>query len=167
MKKLLYIIAVVLCMAACEKNAPEASSTTKSDYVDLGLPSGTQWKAVNELNPKDSENGFYTYDEAIAVFGKNLPTIEQWRELVNECTWTWIDTGYQVVGSNGKSITLPAAGIRYASGTVKNVGSQGAYWSSTLESGYEEAAWDIIFKSGVVSEGSYNRNGGQSVRLVR
>ena len=163
MKKLLYIVAAVFCLAACEKG----DSTLKDDYVDLGLPSGTQWKTVNELNANDPENGFYTYDEAIEAFGKNLPTIEQWRELVNECTWTWIETGYRIVGSNGKSITLPAAGIRYASGMVKNVGSQGAYWSSTLESGYEEAAWDIIFHSGAVSECSFNRNGGQSVRLVR
>ncbi len=63
MKKIcLLILAISFCF----------SSYTQ--YVDLGLPSGTKWKSVNEAG---DENGFYTYDEAIKAFGNKLPTKKQ------------------------------------------------------------------------------------------
>ena len=82
------------------------SSSSSGDYVDLGLPSGTLWKRQNE-------SGLYTYEQAINRFGSKLPERHHYVELKNECTWIWIDDyGYKVVGPNGNSITLPAAGYR-------------------------------------------------------
>ena len=164
MKKLFLCLAV-LCMVACENNTPEGGSTTKGDYVDLGLTSGTKWKTVNEHNPQDIENGFYTYDEALEAFGKNLPTKEQWMELVNECTWTWSGMGYKVTGSNGKSITLPAAGYRITGGYMYGVGLYGYYWSSTPYD--SELAWFLVFQGGEVRMTENGRSNGQSVRLVK
>ena len=56
-------------------------------YVDLGLPSGTKWKNMNETNA-DDDYDFYTYDEAVRVFGDSLPNYKQFRELLTYCTWT-------------------------------------------------------------------------------
>ena len=70
-------------------------------FVDLGLPSGTLWKNVNE----DTR---YTYDDAVSKFGKKMPTKQQFEELINKCTWTWTGNACRVTGPNGNSIFLPA-----------------------------------------------------------
>lgn len=130
-----------------------------TDYVDLGLPSGTLWKDQNE------SGGFYTYDQAIAKFGGDLPTKEQLEELKNSCQWTWTGSGYKVTGPSGEFITLPAAGFRDCSGSVNGVGSSGRYWSSTPSgSGY---ARNLDFNSGLVYMSDDIRCGGLSVRLVQ
>ena len=132
--------------------------------MDLGLSSGTMWKSSNEMNP-DGENGFYDYNLAMNLFEKNMPTKEQWMELVNECKWTWTGMGYRITGVNNNSITLPAAGYRYCDGSVENVGSYGDYWSSTPDG--SEYAWGLYFNSSEVHVYHNRRCYGQSVRLVR
>lgn len=43
-----------------------------------------------------------------------MPTLKEMEELINKCMWTWTTlngvNGYKVVGLNGNSIFLPAAG---------------------------------------------------------
>ena len=127
-------------------------------YVDLGLSSGTYWKA-------DNESELYDYDEAMNLYGSSLPTREQWEELRNECAWEWNGSGYQVTGSNGKSIVLPAAGYRAYNGGIGGVGSYGHYWSSTPSGSGK--TWDFNFNSGSVIVSSTERCLGLSVRLVQ
>ena len=135
-----------------------ASSSTK--YVDLGLPSGTLWYAQNE----GDDYAHYTYDEAVSKFGEKLPTKEQLEELKNQCTWTWTGSGYKVVGPNGNSIYLPAAGYRSCDGNVYRVGPYGLYWSST-PLGFGDA-FSLDFYSDEVGMDNSARCLGQSVRLV-
>ena len=138
-----------------------AVSAMAQDYVDLGLPSGTLWKRQNEF-------GFYTYEEAIKRFGNKLPERHHYVELINECTWIWMDDyGYKVVGPNGNSITFPAAGDRGCEGDVMScVGTHGRYWSSTP--GYsDDQAWRIDFGSRHVDMYSGFRCLWLSVRLVQ
>ena len=100
-------------------------STSKSEtksYIDLGLPSGTLW--CNQ-----SEEGLYTHDDAVIRFGDALPTTEQWKELQNSCQWTWNGNGYKIVGLNGASIILPAAGRHLCDGTPER--GSGYYWSAS------------------------------------
>ena len=125
-------------------------------FVDLGLSSGTLWKDKNE------EGGFYTYDQAISKFGDKLPTKEQLEELKNSCQWTWTGNGYKVVGPNGQSVVLPAAGCRICDGRVI---SGGRYWSSTPAG--SDFAWYLSFDSGGVFMDNSSRCRGQSVRLVQ
>ena len=161
MKKLLYFMLAALCMTACSGNTP-TQSTTKGDYVDLGLPSGTKWKSANEANGEFTR---YSYDQAIFTFGDHLPTKEQFEELRSTCNWTWTGSGYKVVGPSGKSITLPAAGCRYCDGSVNGVGTYGSYWSSSPYG--SEIALSLYFDSGEVSMSYNHRCNDQSVRLVR
>ncbi len=131
----------------------------ESDYVDLGLPSGTLWKSKNE------KGMYYTYDEAVSQFGDRLPTREQFAELKAFCTWTWNGKGYVVKGDNGNSITFPAAGYRDCNGGVGSVGTGGRYWSSTPRD--SDYAWSLFFNSSGVNMDNLNRCGGLSVRLVQ
>ena len=128
-------------------------------YVDLGLPSGTLWKEENE------SGGLYTYDQAVAKFGDNLPTNEQLEELKLTCRWTWTGSSYEVEGPSGATIMLPAAGGSTCDGKVNYVGSRGYYWSSAP--GISGNAWFLFFNSSEVGIYDCNRCDGQSVRLVR
>ena len=136
-----------------------------SDYVDLGLPSGTLWKNANE----GGNYAHYTYDEAVSRWGSKLPTKEQLVELKNKCRWKWTTRkgvkGYKVIGSNGKSIFLPAAGYRNCNGNVLNVGTYGYYWSSTPCG--SDLAWYLDFDSSGVYMLGYARCNGLSVRLLQ
>ena len=151
----------MIVLPACTREEGEVSG----NYIDLGLTSGTKWKAVNEKNTADAEVDLYTYDEAIAAFGNKLPSYDQWMELVNECSWKWTRRGYKVVGSNGKSIVLPASGYRDCDGRVGAVGSWGYYWSYTPTD--SDDTWGLCFNYDGVYVSYFSRCDGQSVRLVQ
>ena len=133
--------------------------TISSGYVDLGLPSGTLWKDSNET-------GFYTYDEAKAKFGVNLPTKKLFEELISSCQWNWTGKGYRVTGPSSESIYLPAGGHRDISdGRIYDVGSIGRYWSSTLN-GSNYAYFLYFGSSGFCLYSNCHWCFGYSVRLV-
>ena len=110
-----------------KKNSTNTSNNTvkQTDYVDLGLPSGTLWKSSNE-------QGLYTYDEAIAKFGNKLPTKEQFEELKKYCTWTGENNGIRVRGQNGRFIYLSPTSSRACDGTYYPAKTGGNLLSSTL-----------------------------------
>ena len=136
-----YLIALSICaIFSCAKepstsgsssNGGNNSDNENGEYVDLGLPSGTKWKLVNEENAADSVYNFFTHDEAVDQFGNKLPTKEQYEELITSCSWTWKDNGYKVTGPNGDSIFLPATGYRSCFDHILSEGSVGGYRSST------------------------------------
>lgn len=128
-------------------------------YVDLGLPSGTLWKAENE------DCGLINYNQAVNFYGNSLPTKEQLEELKNDCLWTWQGNGYKVKGKNGESIILPASGCRYCNDKVFGIGLEGCYWSSTPtnDSG---GAWLLDFAPNIVFMKPYQHCAALSVRLV-
>lgn len=124
----------------------------------MGLPSGTKWKAENEI-------GYYEFDEAVSKYGYRLPTREQLEELKNQCQWEWMGVEYRVTGPNGNAIVLPAAGDRHCDGGVGSVGAYGYYWSSTPNG--SDYAWSLGFNAGSVDMGYDYRCYGESVRLVQ
>ena len=128
-------------------------------YVDLGLPSGTLWKSSND------QETYYTHEEAIAQFGGQLPTVEQFKELEKCCTWTWKGKKYVVKGRNGKSISFAAEGNRSCEGKLIGVGSYGYYWTSMLYD--SNRAFYFMFSANGVRENNYGRCRGLSVRLVK
>ena len=101
-------------------------TSTKSTYSE----SNTCGKHMYDIK------GNSQYDAARANWGGTwrLPTKAELEELNNKCTWKWTTqngvNGYKVVGPNGNSIFLPAAGCRFKS-SLYDAGSDGCYWSST------------------------------------
>lgn len=147
----------------CQRNQSKVIPQTRTipqGYVDLDLPSGTLWKSYNE-------SGFYSYQEAVNKFGSKLPTRDQFEELIDNCTWVWNGAGYRVTGRNGNFIVLPAAGGRTKNrGDVKDVGTNGDYWSSiSRDTNPEDAAVLAISASYHFTLWHYKKHG-FSVRLV-
>lgn len=144
-------------IAECKKNkrATTTTPTTNAVFVDLGLPSGTKWSVTYE-------SGYYSYNEAVKKYGNYLPTEAQWRELIDNCKWTWDNAknGYKVVGPNSKSIFLPAVGW------FDNTSSAyGYYWTSTAYS--SNYAWRIFFSQSSHKLDYSDKVRGYSVRLVQ
>ena len=98
-----------------------------------------------------------------------MPTDAEWTELRKNCTWTWTTlngvNGYEVEGTNGNSIFLPAAGFRFID-DLSHAGSFGRCWSSSLDSGSPYDAWFVSFFSVGVYRFSICRGYGLSVRPV-
>lgn len=130
------------------------------EYIDLGLPNGTLWCKYNE-------EGYYTYDRAMENFKNNLPSKDQFNELINECNWEWDENGYNVVGPNGNSIFLPAMGYHNGSGIKFDVGFCGFYWSSTQISCYYNNAWNLDFNVDEIDMDCHKIYNGMSVKLVK
>lgn len=157
------LLVLAMCFVACDSKKSKEKNEESAEhqgpvFVDLGLPSGTKWKAINE-------EGYYDYDAAAEKYGAYLPTKEQFQELIACCIWEWNGEGYVVKGANGNSILLPAAGYRHCYGDVYYVGTYGSYWSSTpCDSDY---AWYLYFFSSGVNMYYYYRCHGLSVRLVQ
>ena len=133
----------------------EGTESTLTKYC-LSNSSGTVDRKT-ELDPED--------DAAYVNWGPSwrMPTVEQQRELVNKCTWTWTKwkgvNGCLFTGPNGNTIFLPAYGdSQYASGF---------YWSRTLGPNYSRNACIIYF----FSQDTYTihdyRCVGHPVRAVR
>ncbi len=79
----------------------------RTEYVDLGLPSGTLWSADFE---KDNEKILYfPYKAAQAM---NIPTYEQFAELQTLCEWTINKGIIYCIGPNGNSIVFHRDGYK-------------------------------------------------------
>lgn len=112
------------------------------------------------------------YDVAHVQWGGRwrMPTITEFEELIDNCTWTWTVrdgvNGYEVTGPNGNSIFLPAAGFRLGS-SLDRAGTCGVYWSSSLDTSSSYGARYLYFYSGEYTTGcNYDYENGQSVRPV-
>lgn len=129
-------------------------------------------------------------DAAHVNWGGNwrMPTIDEWKELIENCTWTWTTqkgvTGCLVTSkTNSNSIFLPAAGdnntqrfgIDYNNYTEYRGDFRGYYWSSSLfhnDDPYRDAgpnyAFFVYFDSNPnrTGVGGYERFRGYSVRAV-
>jgi hypothetical protein len=82
-----------------------------TEFVDLGLPSGTLW--ASDYEGEDNNICYKPYCEAEAG---NIPTIEQWEELKKICIWEFkIDDSYDLceaecVGPNGNVLKFCRTG---------------------------------------------------------
>ena len=138
-------------------------TSTKSSYTSDN--SKTDGNSMRDIAGNSS------YDAARANWGGNwrLPTKAEQQELIVKCTWKWTTQngvkGYKVIGPNGNSIFLPAAGHRYGS-FLCFAGSDGDYWSSTPSGYYDRNAYHLDFESDIQSMGIDYRYDGQSVRPV-
>ena len=111
------------------------------------------------------------YDAATVNWGSpwRTPSKEQIKELVNNCTFTWITQngvkGGKITGKNGNSIFLPAAGSR-VEGKLWRRGRCGSYWSSAIGELYR-CAIELFFENSSISDSNSNFDSGNPVRPVR
>lgn len=140
-----------------------------NNYFDSvnGSSSNFEKYATNKKTVLDPED-----DVAHVKWGGDwrMPTYDELNELQTKCTWTLGAQngvkGYTVVGPNGNSLFLPAAGYRYYSSS-NSVGSSGHYWSSSLYSSYSIVAYYLYFgSSDVVYSDCSDRYFGRAVRPV-
>ena len=152
-------------------NCPYYTSSGSSD-------SWTKYNTQSSYGTVDNKTVLEPMDDAAAVAlgGRwRMPTIEEWRELLNtdNCSWTWTTingvNGYKVQskkpGYTDKWIFLPAAGFPSYSGTLYYVGTCGGYWSSSLNTDNPSRAYYVFFSSD--GSGRFcGRSDPQSVRPV-
>lgn len=102
--------------------------------------------------------------------GWRMPTRYEMNELYNNCVLIWTTQngvgGDKIIGPNGNTIFLPAAGGRL-DGSFISVGSYGSYWSSSLSTDDPYGAWYLDFRSdGCGQDDNYGRDLGLSIRAV-
>lgn len=91
------------------------------------------------------------YDIARQQWGGRwrMPTLDNFRELVDECIMTWCTLGNRrrailVTGPNGNKIVLPVVGY-YKDDEIRDDRFQAYYWTNTLFKDNPERAWAIFF----------------------
>lgn len=150
----------------------------------------SDWKHITKYTVADGQTEAIWYDAGGNFIGDNkttliagddaatanlgspwrMPTIDEIKELLDNCTWTWTTqdgkNGYQVDGPNGNSIFLPAAGYREGSG-LRAAGRWGTYWLSSLSRTNSDRALNLSFDSGVHYLSNNDRFIGFTVRPVR
>lgn len=144
------------------------SNYARSTSVTFGL-SESELKFLGTIG--SDGNLTAAYDAATANWGSawRMPTLDEIKELINNCSWEWTEVngvnGYKVTGSNGNSIFLPGAGYRDGTEVIYR-GSNGYYWSGTLRGGGRNA-YRLLFDSGLW-DWNYggNRYSGHTVRPV-
>lgn len=147
-------------------------TATKSSYY--GDNSTTYGLSYSELQSRgiigSDGNLTASYDAATANWGGSwrMPTRDEIKELVNNCTWKWTTykgvNGRLVTGPNGNSIFLPAAGYRHGT-DLYDAGSYGDCWSATPY-GDSSNAYGLYFNSGSYDWYYGGRNFGHAVRPV-
>lgn len=114
-----------------------------------------------------------SYDVAHVKWGggARMPTLEEVKELVNNCTFRYgtyngVEGDY-VTGPNGNSIFLPFTGFRYYD-DLREEGYYGDFWSGTYDDdyGYGYCAFDLYCFKDTFDWFSLAREYGRSVRPV-
>ena len=166
-------------------NIGATSSVEYGDFFAWGetetksIFNGNNYKHHNNESAITKYSGYLTGDNksyldkeddaANANWGAKwyIPSRTEWEELKEYCDWVWVDIngskgGYNVTSkSNGNSIFLPAAGFKSGAFCLA-FGTDGHYWSSTLNNSTPSCAWEMSFSK--LSSG--NRFQGNSIRPV-
>lgn len=110
------------------KNEYSIEDSYTSGKTNNELKSEGITKDLQTLAPRQDAASFYRGD------GWRIPTYHEFKELMGQCDWEWVESdsiaGYKIIGKNGNSIFLPAAGFYLDTELVKEGGS-GHYWTST------------------------------------
>ena len=94
----------------CKDEIPVDLRDGKTQFIDLGLPSGTLWSG--DYKKEGEEIVFLPYQKA-SLF--QIPTEEQWEELLKFCKFEYYGHGsnmgeYCCIGPNGNHITFMSQG---------------------------------------------------------
>lgn len=97
-----------------ENKIPVDLRKDEIEWVDLALPSGTLW--AKDYMKKDNEILYLPFDKAKQY---ELPTLEQWQELFDNCEWEFDDSssgitlyGIKFLGRNGNTLYFSTKGYK-------------------------------------------------------
>lgn len=145
-----------------------------SEFVDLGLPSGTLWSS--DYVKDDNDKAIYVAQENSADY--EIPTYEQFKELLDECKWkqmsekNWTEGGFYYwhewaicLGPNGNKIIFEKTGLYEATDSLTRT-SEIFFWLNNKEYFYNNCA-NITLNS--LKIGSENAFSGYKlpIRLVK
>lgn len=154
----------------------EGVGGTVASTVDLGT--SKTWATHNVGASQMSQSGGHfawnNIPAAAAEWGEgwHLPTLADWKELYEKCTWEWVTVdgigGRMVTGNNGNTVFFPATGLSIDTKTHV-VGSLGIYWTATSKNDSEESdnAYGSYFDSANIYNIDFAKNNAFSVRLVK
>ena len=129
---------------------------------------------ITKYNSKDNKATLDTTDDAAsACWGKKFhtPTRIEFQELIDKCEWAWVldnngANGYIVKGPSGKSIFLPAGGMRTEE-SLFNRTHFGFYWTSSRYEAVSFEAYSVSFGKDEINKISPSyRMDGFSIRPV-
>ena len=154
-------------------------TTSKADYrwdtykwCNIADTTLTKYCVSNKYGIVDNTITLDPTDDAATILWKGkwrMPTDEEWAELRTECTWYWTTknyiNGYKIVGKNGNSIFLPAAGYQLNEDSNEKKTS-GYYSSASLYVDLSQYAHSIFFNAKLIDKYYNGRFCGQSVRPV-
>lgn len=124
----------------CKEEIPADLRDKQTEFVDLGLPSGTLW--ANDYEKESDSLIFLPYERAC---GYNLPNIEQLKELLNICKWNFTRNSFkdivevQCVGPNGNFVNFTRTGYIKID-TVESENYIGYFWIKEDKEEYEKSA---------------------------
>lgn len=146
-------------------NVGASSPEEYGDYFAWGETKTKTYYYGDKLQMTSDISGNSKYDAARAKWGGSwrMPTESEAKELVEKCTWTKTTQndveGYNVEGTSGASIFLPAAGYKGGGLTsnAQNAGTNGEYWTSTPDENSEYNSRILYFGPDYWGEGEYHR----------
>ena len=101
-----------------------------------------------------------------------IPTIQEFRELINRCKWRFRNAGdgaagYVVTGPNGNSIFIPLAGWSDDGINMQHIGRYGYYWTATSTTdGKRTAHYVLLDEAKIISDQSDTFDRLMSIRPV-
>ena len=127
---------------------------------------------IKKYNSTDNKLTLESADDvANVLWGGDwrMPTKDEFQELMDNCTWTWKENGYEVTGKKtgytDNKIFIPAAGIISTDG-LGGVGTIGYYWTSSINSEKWYGSYGVMFFSFTKSMSDFLRNDALPVRPV-
>ena len=122
---------------AREEEFPVNLCENEIEFVDLGLPSGTLWSTDYERDGE--EILFQPQKDAESL---NIPTREQWDELVNVCKWEYDKSGSfheaYCIGPNGIILKFCLTGMVHVNNIVET--GKVFFWISEEKDGNAKSA---------------------------
>lgn len=166
-----------------KKNLGAVSETDYGMYASWGNlelhPEGDGYdfsQATYNASPAASISTNLTLEQDIAHttlgMGWKMPTLQQFQELINNTTNSWVTNYKGVSGLNGRLLTatngntlfFPAAGY-YEGDALRELNTNSAYWSKSLYSNVD-AYYFASAANSFVANAHYNRRCGFSIRPI-
>lgn len=135
-----------------------------SEFVDLGLPSGTLWSS--DYVKDDNDKTIYVTQENSTDYA--IPTYEQFKELMDECKWeqkskkNWTEGGFYnwhewaiCLGPNGNKITFESTGYYEATDSLTR-SSEIFFWLNNKEYFHRNCACITLNSLNIGSENVFS-----------